>query len=455
MSMPAGYILHLSEARQNVFDQRDDDESFAEAVDEFQHSRHQPLVCFIVQSKRELTHVGLASRGSFAGSRQRRLNIRSIQEIRAVGWSKLRKVIPRQLQKHFDRQVKRSGLLSPKVFESLVAAIIAARPETAGLLNRFLTERRARIGALSEVVHRNLALQKEAVSTALDIAGLKRDELSGWDFDSQQAEPVSFISGLPKVRLMEDQMVIHDLQTFPGFDAIQSAEFAATEFASDTRRLTIVLANKVPLELQTGADLIYFNETFRCFLMVQYKVMEGDDDEGAIFRFPNDQLTQEIERMENILAALRAYPVSAEADDFRFNDNPFFLKLCPRIRFDPDGTALSKGMYLPLDYWKVISLHPNMQGPKGGRQISYRNVRRYLDNSQFATLVAGSWIGTNLHQSDLLKQAIYNTLETGKAAVIAIDRELDDRHRRSANSKDQDPSALSADEVLVNLFPEL
>jgi len=36
----------------------------------------------------------------------------------------------------------------------------------------------------------------------------------------------------------------------------------------------IILANRMRLEEQTGADLIYFNATFRSFVMVQYKAME-------------------------------------------------------------------------------------------------------------------------------------------------------------------------------------
>ena len=38
-------------------------------------------------------------------------------------------------------------------------------------------------------------------------------------------------------------------------------------------RLTVIMANRLPLEQQTGADLIYFNEAYRSLVMVQYKAM--------------------------------------------------------------------------------------------------------------------------------------------------------------------------------------
>jgi len=44
------------------------------------------------------------------------------------------------------------------------------------------------------------------------------------------------------------------------------------------------MANKLPLEEQTGADLIYYNETFSSFVMVQYKAM-NPGTEGQEFRW--------------------------------------------------------------------------------------------------------------------------------------------------------------------------
>lgn len=65
---------------------------------------------------------------------------------------------------------------------------------------------------------------------------------------------------------------------------------------SPTCRLTILLANRLPLEEQTGTDLIYFNERFRSFLMVQCKVIKRENNE-TFFRLPDAQLTAEVDRM--------------------------------------------------------------------------------------------------------------------------------------------------------------
>lgn len=176
--------------------------------------------------------------------------------------------------------------------------------------------------------------------------------------------------------------------------------------------------------MQTGTDLIYFNETYHSFVMVQYKAMESEDDGHGVthpvFRLPNTQLAKEIQRMDNILTSLTACSVNGNLYGFRLTKNPFFLKLCPRLVFKPDDIGLVPGMYLPLDYWKLVENHPGIQGPRGGLRVTYENVGRYFDNSAFTTIVAKAWVGTTPPQSAVLQDVIRQTLETGKAVAIAV-----------------------------------
>lgn len=159
--------------------------------------------------------------------------------------------------------------------------------------------------------------------------------------------------------------------------------------------------------------------------------MEEEKNE-AVYRFPNQKLTSQIARMDSVAIELRKCSTNTEADGFRFSENPFFLKICPRLVFNPDDVALVKGMYLPLDYWKLLSMHPSLSGPKGGKYLSYRNVRRYLDNSAFVTIASGGWVGTNINQSSVLQTAIRSTLASGRAVVFAVNKDKNERHRVEA-----------------------
>lgn len=189
-------------------------------------------------------------------------------------------------------------------------------------------------------------------------------------------------------------MLITDFSNLPGFRAIsQATHYAARTFQNQNDpavRLTVFMANRLGLEEQTGADLIYYNETYRSFVMVQYKAME-DADETHEFRWQNkDKFVEEIARMETLFAELSKIPLDKEPDGFRFSSNPFFLKFCPRIVFNPDDKGLFKGIYVPLDLWKVLDASGRLKGPKGGNVLSYENIGRRLNNSEFATLVANS-----------------------------------------------------------------
>ena len=72
-------------------------------------------------------------------------------------------------------------------------------------------------------------------------------------------------------------------------------QHSSAVFSNDRVTLTVVMANKLPLEQQLGADLIYCNETYGAFVIIQCKVARA---KGVRFRLPNRQLDEELKRME-------------------------------------------------------------------------------------------------------------------------------------------------------------
>jgi len=424
-----GYVVHLTKNREESFEHNQYD-SFGEPVPEFSHSRNIPLICFVINSRNLLTHIALGKRGNLAGTDVRRLNLNDIFELSTeVYIDSLIEKSPKNLKKRIEEKLNNGGLIPPKSFEYLINEVSNQAPETAVILSKYSEARSKRIESLSSGVKDTLAEQKEAVATAMTIAGIDRSELQGWDVNEDK-KPTSFLDGLEQVRLREDPMVINDLISLPGYEILKSTPFSSVVFENDKSKLTVVLANRLPLEKQLGVDLIYYNETFSCFLMIQYKAMEKEGID-AVYRFPNDQLTEEIDRMDAVNSELIKAQSNTEADGFRLSENPFFLKMCPRIIFQPDNVGLIKGMYLPLEYWKLLSNHPDMLGPKGGKRLSYKNVRRYFDNTEFVTLASGGWVGTNIEQSKLLEKAIRSTLESGRSVVFAVNNEKDSRHRNN------------------------
>lgn len=423
MSRVAGYFLILNDRRYFSF-QGNMHYKFAEPVPEFAHPRHVPLVCFITNKSGAITHIGHGKRGVRAGTDLRRLNIEDIFELKKpVSAIEIANTTGSRVRSHLINKINLGGLFSPRCFEEFLSVFLRKVPDTIPLLDKYSQSRQLRISRLSKNAKKSLAEQKEAVLTAMNIAGIDKDNAQGWDYDEAE-KPISFLDGIAQVRLREDSMIINDLSNIPGFDLIKSTKYSSSVFENSKTRLTVLLANRLPLEELLGTDLIYFNEDFKCFIMVQYKAMEKEGDK-FVFRLPNMQFAEEISRMDSIIQSLRSTSGNGFINDYRFNENPFFVKLCPRFEFDPDNVGLSTGMYIPLDYIKVLENETCIEGERGGKVISYNNVGRYLDNTGFKTIIEGGWIGTNQNQSLYIERIIKDILENGKTAVLAIKKKLE------------------------------
>lgn len=399
------------------------DVSVGEPVPRFEHSKRVPLVVLASFEDGAITHVADGRKGVAAGTGLVRLNMKSVDALsQPVTFPELLQSVPQKVRPHLERILSRGGKLPPKTLGAVVDALIQLDPDLSDRLARFSDQRAQAVANLASREKENLAVQKESLGIALQVAGIEREELLNWNPND---EPRSFLEGLPSARVREDAMLLTDFSQIPGFHAItETTHYAAKTFRNEQKPrvcLTVIMANRLPLEEQTGADLIYYNETYRCFAMVQYKAMEKGDD-GPEFRWQKgDQLEDEIARMDNVLSEIDKLQPDGAPRSFRFSNNPFFLKFCPRIVFDPDDKGLFKGMYLPLTLWKGLCSSNALKGPKGGNLLTYENVGRYLTNSEFVALVAKSWVGTTVSQSAVLEEIIRNVLAAGKTVILAVE----------------------------------
>ncbi|MDX0760483.1 hypothetical protein GOD62_32310 [Sinorhizobium medicae] len=438
MAKPGAYVLKLARDREVVFrDALEDRELFAEAVPSFPHSRNAPLVCFIMNSRGRISHIANARRGVNAGTYQSRLNLSDIEPLQTrITVQDIIDGVPARNRKVAEDRFKRGGLLTPKAFEEVVDLVARLAPETARSIDRFTKSTRRRLASLDRSAREALGAQKESVATAMLLAGIDRSPLREWVLLDDET-PKSFLDGLSQSRQREDEMIIRDMSEVPGYEFIRRVPNASAALFHDGEtgsRLTVILANRLPLEEQTGTDLIYYNETFKSFILVQYKAMESDQKEGAIFRLPEKNLSEEIERMEVFLSELGKLKDAGTVDDFRLSNEPFFLKFCPRIQFDPDSSGVTKGMYVPLSYWKRLNDHDGLVGSRGGRRLAYSNVRRYFDNSSFASMVKGAWVGTVVNQSAVIERWMKEVMETGRAIAFAV---------KSDDKPDDDDTSVS------------
>jgi hypothetical protein len=427
----AGYVLNVPTNRREVLlHEAENGGSFyrsapfvAEPVPNFEHSRRAPLVVFASFEDGKITHIADGKKGASAGTGLARLNMQDLKPLeRPIRFDELKSGVPKRVQAHLERVLTGGGILPPKTFGAFVDRIVELDASVGGRLARYSERRREALRRFEPRAMENLAFQKETLGIALEISGISKDELLAWQ--PVEGSQQSFLDGLPGAQVREDAMLLADFSTMPGFEPIDdvthygSKVFEATE--NPGVRLTVIMANRLPLEQQTGADLIYYNEAYRSFVMVQYKAMERGKDQPEFRWQAGDQFVQEIARMDALLAELNKIQSGSDPDGYRFSDNPFFLKFCPRVVFNPDDKGLFKGIYIPFDLWKQMDAAGTLKGSKGGNVLTYENVGRRINNSEFVGLVAGSWVGTSIEQSAILGTLIREVLASGKTVTFAI-----------------------------------
>jgi hypothetical protein len=147
--------------------------------------------------------------------------------------------------------------------------------------------------------------------------------------------------------------------------------------------------------------------------------MAQDKDGTPYFRTHDSQLAKEIGRMIEHLDFISQAPKNEVGDGFRLLDNPFYIKLCPRLQFDVADSTMIRGMYLPLEYFSLLERDPRSRGARGGGRLNFDNVPRYFDNTSFISLVQSGWIGTTIAQSELLDGLIRDIVQTGRPVTLA------------------------------------
>ena len=372
-----------------------------------------------------LTHVADGRKGASAGTGLVRLKMKDLQKLQTpVSFNELVQRVPTNVRKHLERVIENGSVLPPRTMQAVVATLGKMDPALGRRLDRLSEARALRLAALAPQARENLALQKESLTTALEIAGVGSDSVLDWQLGEKT--PNSFLEGLTEVYAREDTMLHADLTSIPGFSALDEAPHRYSKtFAADddpSNRVTVVMANRHALEEQTGADLIYYNEKYKSFVMIQYKAFDKPSVQHEFRWKDGDQFTEELQRMDKMLEELEKAEPNAEPDGFRFSHNPFFLKFCPRISFKPDDKGMFPGLYLPHGLWKALAASDQLKGPRGGNVLTYNNVGRRINKDEFITLVRGAWVGTTINQSTALEPVIREVLKSGRTVVFAMKR---------------------------------
>ncbi|WP_157892242.1 MULTISPECIES: hypothetical protein [Frankia] len=309
------------------------------------------------------------------------------------------------------------GPLTENQSERLQEAVVEERPGLITVIAELfnLLAEKGPPGNAGEI----LEMERDAFGIALDIAGFKRRELlSSWRPPVDPQVSVPFLSGMSGW-LIEDQLIQHDLMNFA--DSIQEPTLhygwgmLRRPGPEGDHRLYVYSANRTPVEETLGVDFIYYHENHRCFVLVQYKRMEGGEDGGQWIYRPDNHIEKQLDRMAEVDKKCS----EDVAADPRLLATPCLIKLCTPTPFSPRSGDLSPGFYLPQKDFKELLDDDSMKGPRGGRRLALKNIPRYLNNTIFTQLMADGWIGSRGTGTQIVADAIEESLRSGRSTIVA------------------------------------
>jgi hypothetical protein len=393
-------------------------------------------VVFLSLDGAKLTHLALARRGKNVASFKAQVRFTHIIPFRPLPFDDIETKMQGSLRRYFLRVSSGSGgRVPPATWSELLRVLFDARPEVKAdfeIVERAAHRDFVRVSGPAGVT---LGEERDAFTLALRLfdVDLKKQDFI-WDGDAstpivngvRQLEKrkaprdervAPFYRGLTRVYADEDRLIAHDAQTLPGWIGRIPNVVGGVTFTRNEDHITIINANRGPIESALGVDLLYYHHRFASFVAVQYKRMKKENDELS-YR-PDASYAVEVERMRTFRAAHGQAAIAA-ADHYRLNPETFFFKLCRIDYFEPDFESLAKGLYIPLDYHDVLIETGAAIGPRGGVSLGYRTIARHLDNELFIRLFQQGWIGSRGTTTDALVALTKDLLEQGRSVLVAV-----------------------------------
>lgn len=424
--MSVGFILLLDEPQRSD-DLRsliEDNRPFSDALSLPDFKIHNKAVALLSLGSGCIDFAALAVCGRRIATKKFHVTFSEYLDLRALPIEEIEKEFQPGLSAHFVRAFSGHGrTLPPETLNQVLAAIKRLRPSIAGQVDYLLRIASSSPEKWSSNSAAVLAEERDALQLARRVFGEDTlQEPLRWRGSPSAGLP-SFLEGLEQsVVVREDTLVNHDANVFGAWNLARRHQVGSVEFERHGNRLTVMTANRTPLEETLGVDLIYYNHQYDSFVLVQYKRLQREYGR-LTYRPRGESYRRELATMRRLRQALPAPCEPPLFKEFRLCWQPFFFKLCAVEGFDPNRQDLIQGMYFPLDFWETLLESDSITGPRGGKFLNYDNAGRWINNTLFVSLLQDGWIGSATRCSEALKDVVQETLRTGRSLMFAATSE--------------------------------
>ena len=436
-----GILIHFPKSREDELIKSTRDKfreekikNFSDAFDILGWEVKSKEIAIISFSPNRLDYIALATKKRKVVTEKNRIEFSHIISLQNLQISSVEEWKNIDFESFFidERKINKEKL-PPKFLEELLFGIQKNRQYLRDDIERLITLQKYSNYTLIGDNIEQLLQEREALSTTLDIfdssTKLRQDVLNSWipkseniitksekDKEAILKESISFFNGLERT-IQEETTIQHDLLNFDGSMA-EEHNGGYSQFTLGSRQLNIVYTNRTALEKEIGIDLIYYNENYDSFVLVQYKLLREEND--FCYR-PDKQMKNELDRMNNFMLNYKDNKSIKKNKEYRLNDDGFLFKFIENKGIKIASSELIKGLYITREYMNFIVSEDSPKGERGGTIISTEKTPRYLTNSEFTMLISKGFLGTRGIQSDVLKDLIKSYFKTGKALLLAIE----------------------------------
>lgn len=403
-------------------------------------------LALISRSSDTIDYLSVATGSKRAGDLERKVLFGpAVPFPRVVRISQALNSMPSRLAHHVAPPLRRAVGVPPATWDALLEVTIRLSGLEDGVVQRLTSVVHARDRQRRISLPDAVDFERDATAVSLEIfrgSSTRQRYLSATPVDGS----APFIRAFEQsgATVIEDRMIDHDMASFPGSSAMRRYLVGAVSVETESGSLTILNANRTKIENTLGVDLIYYHHSFRSFTMVQYKRLVGHP--APVYRPDADSsYANEVQRMRRFL--LDSKPATGEdLVSYRLDAKPFFFKFCTSVH-DGHWSRMLPGIYMPLELWDLFIASHEARGPRGGLCVGYDNASRRLNNSEFARLVRGGWVGSCGVDSERVNRIVETELASDKSIIAAIHdetRSLDEylRDTRGRFAAENDPEAL-------------
>lgn len=424
-----GFLIRFDENQRTTFlnEIRGVEAGFSDALSQNDWELKQWEVCGLLFEEDVITHWALARKGKKVATGKVCVYFTEVTPIRIRMLEVEQRIGPQFRRNIVSARSGVGGRVPSGTWEGLKRAVGEIDATSLAALERLERLRDQSLELIDRPGAEIVAKQRDAVGLALDIFDqsgyLRKRTLQGWTApDGQNLK--SFLDGLRGVRTIEDQLIARDAAVFPETNGIRHTVVGAV-FSVGRRKLEVFNVNRTAVETSLGVDLLYWNEPFDAWALVQYKSMEKTNTHNqpsAAYR-PDAAFDEELGRMHAFRASQPDFwETPNNPTSYRLCGDGFFFKICSRVQLEVLSESLLPGMYFPRLFVEAVLASPATKGPRGGSLITFDNTERHISNTLFAELVRDGWIGTRCVSSEQVASIVRNKLTSGQAIVLARSR---------------------------------